>query len=105
MSSWRVRVARNRQPGVHLGQMASDFGISEWCLTNGLPAADREDCPRLGDSQSARGRQPTKRIRLVEQEYEVLRRGGGVPVQANYGLRAAALWLTLTTGVPAVPEA
>ncbi len=29
-----VTVARNREPGQHLRQIAADFGISEWCLTN-----------------------------------------------------------------------
>ncbi len=29
-----VNVARNREPGQHLKQIATDFGISESCLTN-----------------------------------------------------------------------
>ena len=29
-----VRVARKRESGVHLKQVAKDFGISESCLTN-----------------------------------------------------------------------
>ena len=35
-----VSVARNRQPGQHLKQIAADFGISESCLTNWMKAAD-----------------------------------------------------------------
>jgi transposase-like protein len=35
-----VRVARNGEPGQHLKQIASDFGISESCLTGWLKAAD-----------------------------------------------------------------
>ena len=46
-----VRVARNGEPGQHLKQIASDFGISESCLTGWLKAADvgppvpRRPCP------------------------------------------------------------
>ena len=39
-----VRVARNREPGVRLKQVAADFGISESCLTNWLKRADVEAC-------------------------------------------------------------
>ena len=35
-----VNVARNREPGQHLKQIAADFGISESCLTNRMKAAD-----------------------------------------------------------------
>ena len=38
-----VRVARNREPGQTLKQIAADFGVSESCLTNWLAVADRED--------------------------------------------------------------
>ncbi len=38
-----VRVARNREPGQHLRQIAADFGISESCLTNWLRKADVEE--------------------------------------------------------------
>ena len=31
-----VRVARNREPGQQLKQIAADFGISESCLTSWL---------------------------------------------------------------------
>ena len=79
-----VRVARNREPGVHLQQIAADFGISESCLTNWLAVADREDGVRLGDpSQSATERELKKRIRLLEQENEVLRRAAAYLSQAN----------------------
>ena len=79
-----VRVARNREPGVHLKQIAADFGISESCLNNWLAKADREDGIRLGDpSQSASERELKKRIRLLEQENEVLRRAAAYLSQAN----------------------
>jgi transposase-like protein len=35
-----VAVARRREGGVTLAQIAKDFGISESCLTNWLHAAD-----------------------------------------------------------------
>src|SRR5829696_3935057 len=38
-----VRVARNREPGQTLKQVAADFGIAESCLRNWLKAADVED--------------------------------------------------------------
>jgi transposase len=43
-----VRVARNREPGVHLKQIAADFGISESCLTGWLKSADVEDGAKPG---------------------------------------------------------
>lgn len=36
-----VRVARNREPGQQLKQIAADFGISESCLTSWLRQAGR----------------------------------------------------------------
>ena len=38
-----VAVARRRENGVTLAQVAKDFGISESCLINWLRAADVED--------------------------------------------------------------
>ncbi|MGB3708643.1 MAG: IS3 family transposase, partial [Gordonia sp. (in: high G+C Gram-positive bacteria)] len=38
-----VRVARNRESGQQLKQIAADFGISESCLANWLKQADVED--------------------------------------------------------------
>ncbi|PYF95897.1 Transposase, partial [Georgenia satyanarayanai] len=71
-----VRVARNREPGVHLKRIAADFGISESCLTNWLAKADVEDGARPGTTtaENAELREVRKRIRLLEQENEVLRR-------------------------------
>jgi len=54
-----VRVARNREPGVTLEQVAKDFGI-------------------LAELAEAR-----RRIRLLEQENEVLRRAAAYLSQAN----------------------
>ena len=80
-----VRVARNREPGVHLKQIAADFGISESCLANWLKAAEIEDGRRPGTTaaDSAELREARKRIRLLEQENEVLRRAAAYLSQAN----------------------
>ena len=79
-----IRVARSREPGVHLKQIAADFGISESCLNNWLAKADREDGVRLGDpAQPATERELRKRLRLLEQENEVLRRAAAYLSQAN----------------------
>ncbi|GHG50863.1 transposase-like protein IS3/IS911 [Flavimobilis marinus] len=80
-----VRVARNREPGQRLKQIAADFGISESCLTNWMRAADLADGPAPGAAASPDGdtRELKKRIRLLEQENEVLRRAAAYLSQAN----------------------
>lgn len=80
-----VRVARGREPGQHLRQIAADFGISESCLTNWLKQADIEDgiTPGSTTSENADLREARKRIRLLEQENEVLRRAAAYLSQAN----------------------
>ena len=80
-----VRVARNREPGVHLKQVAADFGISESCLTNWLAKAEVEDGAKPGTTaaENAELREARKRIRLLEQENEVLRRAAAYLSQAN----------------------
>ncbi|MET4078694.1 transposase [Janibacter sp. UYMM211] len=80
-----VRVARNREPGQHLRQIAADFGISESCLTNWLAKADVEDGVRPGTTSedNADLREAKRRIRLLEQENEVLRRAAAYLSQAN----------------------
>jgi transposase-like protein len=80
-----VRVARNREPGVHLKQIAADFGISESCLTNWMKTADVEDGnkPGLTDADRAENRELRKRVKLLEQENEVLRRAAAYLSQAN----------------------
>lgn len=80
-----VRVARNREPGQQLKQIAADFGISESCLANWIKAADVEDGrkPGVTAEQNAELREARKRIRLLEQENEVLRRAAAYLSQAN----------------------
>ena len=80
-----VRVARNREPGIHLKQIAADFGISESCLTGWLKAADVEEGTKPGTTAAGNAelREARRRIRLLEQENEVLRRAAAYLSQAN----------------------
>src|SRR5690606_11527317 len=80
-----VRVARNREPGQKLKQIADDFGISESCLANWMKTADIEDGISAGTTaaENTELREARKRIRLLEQENEVLRRAAAYLSQAN----------------------
>jgi transposase len=80
-----IRVARGREPGQTVKQIAADFGISESCLVNWLSAADVEDGIKPGTTavENAELREARKRIRLLEQENEVLRRAAAYLSQAN----------------------
>ncbi len=80
-----VRVARDREPGQSLKQIATDFGIAESCLRNWLRQADVEDGLRPGTTvaENVELREAKKRIRLLEQENEVLRRAAAYLSQAN----------------------
>jgi len=83
-----VAVARRREPGVTLKQIAEDFGIAEASLTNWLKQADIEDGNRAGSTAAdqAENRELRKRLRLLEQENEVLRRAAAYLSQANLKL-------------------
>ncbi|MCX6405375.1 MAG: transposase [Propionibacteriales bacterium] len=80
-----VRVARSREPGVLLRDIAADFGISESCLANWMKASDVEDGLKPGTTaaDNAELREAKKRIRLLEQENEVLRRAAAYLSQAH----------------------
>lgn len=77
-----VAVARSREPGVLLKQIAQDFGISEATLSNWLRAADIEDGKRAGvtSDEAAELRELKRRNKLLEQENDVLPRASGVSV-------------------------
>ena len=66
-------------------QVAADFGVSESCPTNWLTEADREDGVKPGPAagELAELREARKRIRLLEQENEVLRWAAAYLSQAN----------------------
>lgn len=78
-----VAVARKGQ--APLKQIAKDFGISEASLHNWMKAADIEDGrrPGLTDADRTELREAKKRIRLLEQENEVLRRAAAYLSQAK----------------------
>jgi transposase len=69
-----VAVARKR--GAPLSQIAKDFGISDACLHNWLARADIEVgiTPGVTQKEALELREAKKRIRLLEQEPEVMRR-------------------------------
>lgn len=71
-----VRVAGSREDGVTIAQIAKDFGVHEMTLHKWIRQADIDDGNRPGKSreESSELRDARKRIRLLEQENEVLRR-------------------------------
>lgn len=80
-----VRVARNRGSGVTLDQIAKDFGISNASLNLWLKNARIADGkqPALSENELAENSALRKRVRLLEQENEVLRRAAAYLSQAN----------------------
>lgn len=80
-----VAVAKNREAGVSLKQIATDFGISYATLTNWLRQADTDDGAREGKTNTEKDelRELRRRNRLLEQENLVLRRAAAYLSQAN----------------------
>lgn len=82
-----VAVARKGETSVR--QVAKDFGISETCLARWLRLADRDDGNGSAASPSAKAveqaelREAQKRIRLLEQENEILRRAAAYFAQSQ----------------------
>ena len=79
--SWRSPgVARRRSL-----RSPRNFGISESCLRNWLQAAAVEEGSKPGvtSKESAELREAKKRVRLLEQENEVLRRAAAYFAQAH----------------------
>lgn len=69
-----VRIVR--QGDLTIAQVARDFGISETSVSNWVAKADVEDGKRPGVTvkESAELKEARKRIRILEQENEILRR-------------------------------
>jgi transposase len=73
-------IAVARKGEAPLRQIAKDFEISEGCLHRWLKIADRDDgiergtAKKTGIDESAELREARKRIKLLEQEAEVMRR-------------------------------
>jgi len=80
-----VRVARDREPGVTVEQIAKDFGVHPMTLFKWLRQADVEagDKPGVTRTESAELRELRRRNKLLEQENEVLRRAAAYLSQAN----------------------
>jgi len=80
-----VKVARSRPDGVTLEQIASDFGVHPMTLSKWLrqSAIDDGDRPGVTRTESIELRDARRRIRLLEQENEVLRRAAAYLGQAN----------------------
>ena len=80
-----VRVARTREPGVTIAQVAHDFGIHEMTLHKWLRRADIDEGTKPGQTrqESQDLKDARKRIRTLEQENEVLRRAAAYLSQAN----------------------
>ena len=80
-----VRVARSREPGVTVEQIAKDFGVHPMTLFKWLRQADVDAGvkPWVSSSESVELRQARARIKLLEQENEVLRRAAAYLSQAH----------------------
>jgi transposase-like protein len=80
-----VRVARDRGPGVTVEQVAKDFGVHPMTLFKWLRQAEVDEGAKPGVSrgESAELREARRRIKLLEQENEVLRRAAAYLSQAS----------------------
>ncbi|YCU77023.1 IS3 family transposase [Mycobacteroides abscessus] len=98
-----VRVARNRDDGVTIEQIATDFGVHPMTLTKWMRQADVDEGAKPGKStnDSADLRELRRRNRLLEQENEVLRRAAAYLSQANLPKRVYPLVSELAAdGIP-----
>ncbi len=80
-----VRLARNRDDGVTIEQIAADFGVYPMTLHKWTRQADIGEGakPRKSISGSVELRDARRRIKLLEQENEVPRRATAYLSQAN----------------------
>ena len=80
-----VRVSRNREDGVTIEQIATDFGVHPMTLHKWMRQADIDEGAKPGKStgESAELVELRRRNRLLEQENEVLRRATAYLSQAN----------------------
>ncbi|WP_405669632.1 transposase [Streptomyces sp. NBC_01530] len=71
-----VRVAGNRGPGVTVEPVAADFGVHAMTLRKWMRRTDIDDGtkPATTSQDNAELREARRRIELLEQENEVLRR-------------------------------
>ncbi|MFG2630731.1 IS3 family transposase [Streptomyces sp. NPDC048473] len=94
-----VRVARNRGPGVTIEQVAADFGVHAMTLWKWMRRADIDDGtkPATTSQESTELRDARRRIKLLEQENEVLRRAAAYLSRANLPKRIYPLVKELAT--------
>ena len=80
-----VKVARSRPEGTTLEQVAADFGIHPMTLSGWMKkaAVDAGELPGVTTTESVELRDAKRRIRLLEQENEVLRRAAAYLGQAS----------------------
>lgn len=78
-----VAIARRRESS--FGQIARDFGISESCVQRWVKIAEVDDGikPGVSSAEQAEMRELKKRVRLLEQENEVLRRAAAYLAQGS----------------------
>ncbi|UEJ82797.1 IS3 family transposase [Brachybacterium halotolerans subsp. kimchii] len=98
-----VRVARSREDGVTIAQIAKDFGVHEMTLHKWLRQADVEAGVRTGTTRedAAETRELKRRVRLLEQENEVLRRAAAYLSQELAGKKFYPLVSELAAdGIP-----
>ena len=80
-----VRVARNREPGQQLKQIAADFGISESCLRRWMDQADVDEGHKSGLTSDERAELARLRRenRVQAMEIEILKRASAYFAQEN----------------------
>ncbi|MFJ9130284.1 transposase [Streptomyces sp. NPDC102340] len=80
-----VRVAWDRGPGVTLEQVAADFGVHVMTASKWMRRAGIDDGVKPGTTsqENAELREARRRIKLLEQENEVLRRAAAYLPQAR----------------------
>ena len=78
-----VAIALKRESS--FAQIAKDFGISESCVQRWVKIAEVDGGRRPGvtSSETAENRELRKRVKLLEQEVEILRRAAAYLSQAN----------------------
>ncbi|MFI6653821.1 IS3 family transposase [Streptomyces sp. NPDC050529] len=98
-----VRVARNRGPGVTVEQVAAGFGVHAMTLWKWMRRVDVDAGTKPGTTgqESTELREARRRIKLLEQENEVLRRAAAYLSQAYLPKRIYPLVRELAVdGVP-----
>lgn len=80
-----VRVTQQSESGVSIAQVAADFGVSADCLQRWLDEENKMFSPagRKRIAESSEFREARRRIRMLEQENEVLRRAAACLSRAN----------------------